>query len=280
MWIDLLVSKKKRKKKIVLLVCPHPDDGEAFSSQLCVQSIKIGWEVHQVLATCDEYGTSNKLLKGDRIRHIRRSEMLKAQKAYGLDSSGKPLVSLHWMDYIDGFVPHNIAAIVRLQKFILKLNPDIIIGPDPFVYYDGHVDHIAVGKNYFFALKWMDIAKRPRRMLYFQTLSPDYFLPRLHKDIVSKVRMGHASQWSPRMLKIIDKFNTVTQISFQLKYGHFKLLEGYRQVSFTQTHLAPKGISRIFYYLFHERPLGCEDGRFIPGPEELGLNLIPKLDIG
>ncbi|UYP48757.1 hypothetical protein NEF87_005042 [Candidatus Lokiarchaeum ossiferum] len=274
----MLISKKKNKK-IVLIICPHPDDGEAFSSQLCVQSIKNGWKVHQVLATCDEYGTPNKILKGERIKRIRKSEMIKAQKAYGFDSLGNPQVTLHWMHYIDGFVPHNKAAILRLQKFILKLNPDIVIGPDPFVYCDGHVDHMAVGKNYFFALKWMDAQERPKRMLYFQTLMPNYFLQRLYDQIVFKTRMSHASQWSPWMLKIIDLFNPLTQISFQLKFGHLKLIEGYREVTFTQTHNPPKGIARIFYYLFHDRPLGCEEGRFIPGPKELGLNLYPESEI-
>ncbi len=269
----------KKKKKTVLIICPHPDDGEAFVSQLCVQSIKLGWKVHQVLATCDEYGTPDKLLKGERIRRIRRFEMIKAQKAYGLDSSGIPLLKLHWMNYIDGFVPHNKAAISRLQRFIRKINPDIIIGPDPFVYCDGHVDHMAVGKNYFFALKWIEKSKRPKRMLFFQTLMPNFFLPRLYKDIIFKSRCGHLSQWSPKMAKIIDKFNPITQISYQLKYGHLKLLEGYRKISFLHKDNVSRGFAKFFYYIFKDRPLGCEEGRFIPGPDELGLELFPKTDI-
>ncbi|MHA1518549.1 MAG: PIG-L deacetylase family protein [Promethearchaeota archaeon] len=278
-------KKTKQERKIkLLIVCPHPDDGEAFVSQLGIQGIKAGWEVHQVLATCDEYGTPLNEFKGERIRRIRKHEMLTAQKRYGIDSNGKPLLKIHWMDYIDGYVPHNKAAVSRLQKFILKINPDVIIGPDPFIYCDGHVDHMAIGKNYFFALKQLKQEKRPKTMLFFQTLMPNFFLPKLFPHQIHHIREAHKSQWSQRMLRIVNKFNIITQISFQLKFltiksGKFQYVEGYRRVLFTNKDHIPKGLAKIFFYIFKDKPLGCEEGRLLPHPKQLGINLIPPYDI-
>ncbi len=275
---------KSVKKRKVLIVCPHPDDGEAFVSQLGIQSIKAGWDVHQVIATCDEYGTPINEFKGERISRIRRHEMLTAQKRYGLDSNGKPLLTLHWMDYVDGYVPHNKAAVNRLQKFILKINPDVIIGPDPFIYCDGHVDHMAVGKNYFFALKQLKQEERPKLMLFFQTLIPNIFLPKLFSKEIYYIREAHRSQWSRRMLRIVEIFNFVTQISFQFKNltiraDKLQFVEGYRRVLFNNEDHIPRGIAKIFFYIFKDTPLGCEEGRLLPHPKALGIDLIPPNDI-
>ena len=271
-------------KRKVLIVCPHPDDGEAFASQIGVQGIKAEWEVHQVIATCDEYGTPINEFKGERIRRIRKHEMLTAQKRYGTDAEGNTLLKLHWMDYIDGYVPHNKSAVLRLQKFIMKIHPDIIIGPDPFIYCDGHVDHMAVGKNYFFALKHLNPQSRPKIMLFFQTLMPNFFLPKGYPNQISYIREAHKSQWSQRMLRIVDMFNVLTQVSFQLKNltiksGKLQFVEGYRRVSFQTRNHIPRGMAKIFFYIFKDKPIGCEEGRLLPHPTTLGLDLVPSHDI-
>ncbi|MCP4761583.1 MAG: PIG-L family deacetylase, partial [archaeon] len=142
-----------QKKYCVLIICPHPDDGEIFAPQICIQAIKAGYEVHQLLSCCDEYGSSIDEFKGKRIQRIRKHEMICASKAYGVDQDGNAILKLHWANYIDGFVPFDKKSIDRYKKFILKIKPDIILGPDPFIHCDGHRDHIATGKNYYYALK-------------------------------------------------------------------------------------------------------------------------------
>ncbi|WP_457559239.1 PIG-L deacetylase family protein [Candidatus Harpocratesius sp.] len=236
--------------KKVLIICPHPDDAEAFASQLCMQAVQAKWEVHQVLATCDEYGTPINKFKGQRIKRIRYLEMLKAQRLYGVDKNGKYIMQLHWMNYIDGFVPQTKSAVFRLKVFIQKIKPDIIIGPDPFIYYDSHVDHIAVGKNYYLALRSLVSLERPRLMLYFQTLMPDFFLPKLHYKRVNLVRSAHLSQWTPRMVKIIEKFNFIVQIGVILKHGYVRKVEGYRLVTFNSSHNIPSGFAKILFFFF------------------------------
>ncbi|QEE16670.1 PIG-L deacetylase family protein [Promethearchaeum syntrophicum] len=269
------------KKPKILFVNPHPDDGEAFCANLCIQAVKYGWRVHQVLATCDEYGTPRAEFKGKRIQRIRRSEMVKAAESYGVNQKGIAHVKLHWMNYIDGYVPYNKEAINRLMKFILKLNPDVIIGPDPFIYMDGHVDHMAVGRNYYFALKGMNPNQRPKRMLFFQTLSPDFFIPINISDKrkVKKVRRAHLSQWNSFEIKLLNFFPTFLQLPSRLKKGILKKQEGYRIVLFDNEDHLPKGITKIIFKFFKDKAIGCEEGRLLPKPEHLGLIRVPEGEI-
>lgn len=269
------------KKPKLLIVNPHPDDGEAFCANICAQAVRFGWEIHQVLATCDEYGTPIVEFKGKRIQQIRKHEMMKAAKAYGIDSYGNSIVKLHWMNYIDGYVPHNRTAVIRLQNFILKLDPDVVIGPDPFIYMDGHVDHIAVGKNYYFALKWMNSKQRPRKMFFFQSLMPDFFLPVLPEDknTVIKARLAHKSQWSSNEAKLLEFFPLFLQLHLKFKKGFLKNMEGYRYVKFQSKDHVPKGLARLIFVIFRDRPIGCEEDRLLPGPEHFGLITEPEDEI-
>ena len=272
------MSEKKIK---LLIVNPHPDDGEAFSANFCYQAVRTGWDVHQVLATCDEYGTPLAEFKGKRIQRIRRFEMEKAAKSYGIDDYEIPYVKLHWMNYIDGYVPHNKKAIKRLQKFILKLNPDVIIGPDPFIYMDGHVDHMAVGKNFYFALKWMNPKQRPKKMFFFQSLMPDFFLPVLSEDknTIGKARLAHKSQWNSIEAKLLGFFPLFLQLHLKLKKGYLKKMEGYRYVKFRSKDHVSKGLARLIFVIFRDRPIGCEEGRLLPRPEHFGLITEPESEI-
>jgi len=268
-------------KPKILFVNPHPDDGEAFCANFCFQAVKYGWNVHQVLATCDEYGTPVAEFKGKRIQRIRRSEMVKAAEFYGVDENGISHVKLHWMNYIDGYVPYNKKAINRLQKFILKLKPDVIVGPDPFIYMDGHVDHMAVGKNYYFALKRMNPNQRPKKMLFFQSLSPDFFIPikQSDKKDVKNVRRAHLSQWNSFEIDLLNFFPAFLQLPSRLKKGIWKKREGYRIVSFNYEDHILQGITKIIFKFFKDKPIGCEEGRLLPQPENFGLIREPEGEI-
>jgi len=207
--------------------------------------------------------------------------MIKAANAYGKDLNGNSFVKLHWMNYIDGYVPHNKKAIRRLQKFILKLNPDIIVGPDPFIYMDGHVDHMALGKNYYYALKWMKPNKRPRKMLFFQSLIPDYFISIQSSDKkdVKNARKAHKSQWNSFEIDLLNFFPSFLQLPSRLKKGILKKREGYRNVSFNNADHIPKGIAKKIFKFFKDKPIGCEEGRLLPLPEQLGLKMEPEGEI-
>ncbi|MHA1819789.1 MAG: PIG-L deacetylase family protein [Promethearchaeota archaeon] len=260
-----------KRKKRVLIVCPHPDDGEVLAQQLIVHSLKCGYEVIELLATCDEYGTTRDDFKGRRIQRIRRAEMRAAAKAYGVDENKKPLVKLAWMNYIDIHVPFNKHSVSRLKDFILRVKPDIIIGPDPFLEFDGHPDHINTGLNYYFALKKIAKQDRPKLMLFFQTTKPDFFLPVISTDIIQKARSMHRSQFTPLMIKVMKYMSVVFSLINAPKTGA-KLVQGYRRVSFRNEDHSLKGLQKLFYYILGKP--GNEPTKLIPPtPKELGLEV-------
>ncbi len=267
------------KKPTVLLVCPHPDDGDIMCGEFCAQAVKAGWKVHELLMTTDEYGTTRNDFKGLRIKAIRKGEMIRASKAYGLDENGGSLMQLHWAHYVDGFAPFNKKSVERLQKFIKKIKPDIILGPDPFVHHDAHVDHLATGKNYYYALKWMIPEERPKIMLFFQSLMPDFFIPSFNSEIVFKARMSHKSQWSEQTVKIYGNIQRFLYISRLIKFTGGRKSEGYRKVTFNLTNHYPRGPAKFVFHLFRDRPIGYKEGHFIPTPQQLSLNLEPQGDI-
>lgn len=262
----------------VLIVAPHPDDGEALAHQICVQAVKAGNQVHQLLATCDEYGTHNDRFKGKRIQRIRRKEMFDAAKAYGVDDKGNAIVKVHWMNYIDCHVPFNAKSVKRFRNFIKKLKPSIIIGPDPFFEFDGHSDHIKTGWNYYFALKGLKSTERPKLMLFFQTTKPNIFLPLKHMDIVKKARAAHKSQFSPIILKLMNLMNIFFSIITSVKTGG-RLTQGYRKLVFSiEKNEINSVIHKLLYYFIGK--FGDEASlRTPPYPEEFGFELEPKNDI-
>nr|MDO8117186.1 PIG-L family deacetylase [Candidatus Sigynarchaeota archaeon] len=258
----------------MLIVCPHPDDGEALAHQLIIHGIKAGFIVHQLLATCDEYGTFNDGFKGKRIKRIRHHEMVEAAKAYGVDGNGTPLVKLHWMNYVDLHVPFSKASVTRLQNFIETLNPTIIAGPDPFLHFDGHKDHLATGRNYYVALENIKQKRRPELMLFFQTTKPDYFLPLQGLEIIDMARAAHKSQFSPMLVKLMHLmtffFASVTLVK---TCGH--PAQGFRRVFFGPEHHEVRGIVQTVLKHVMGRHGNDEARRIPPSAKDLGLDLEP-----
>jgi LmbE family N-acetylglucosaminyl deacetylase len=266
-------------KPTALLICPHPDDGDIMAGEFSAQAVNAGWNVHELLMTTDEYGTTRNEFKGLRIKTIRKGEMIQASRKYGTDKNGNSLMQLHWANYVDGFTPFTRESVLRLQRFIRKISPDIIIGPDPFVHHDAHVDHMATGKNYYCALKWMNPSERPKMMLFFQSLMPDFFIPSLNADIVFKARMSHKSQWSEQTVKIYGTIQRFLYPFRLIKYTGGRKSDGYRRVTFNLNDHYPKGFAKFTFRLFRNRPIGYKEGHFIPTPEQLNLNLNPKGEI-
>jgi LmbE family N-acetylglucosaminyl deacetylase len=195
---QLLMSRLTR----ILFIAPHADDIEVLCASTCQAAVDLGWEVHQNLSCADEYGTDRVDFRGRRLARIRKAEMAKVARTYGVDAADQARVHLHWMHYIDGHVPFSRESVRSYKKFILDLSPDIICGPDPFFTIDRHTDHMAVGRNYYFALKSMIPNQRPKIMLFYQSYLNNYFIRFSAWKRTLHLQMGHRSQFHPVLMKI------------------------------------------------------------------------------
>src|SRR6056297_1931864 len=129
----------------LLFVNAHADDTEFCAAATCQKAVDLGWDVHQILMTSDEYSVSDENFKGERIKRIRMNEMEHAAKEYGMDENGNSKITLHWFGEIDVYLPFIRETFLTLKKLIEKIDPDIIIGPDSFFSMDYHPDHMNTG---------------------------------------------------------------------------------------------------------------------------------------
>ncbi len=124
-----------RKKQVVLIVFPHPDDELLGCAGLIKQFIARGHEVHYIVLTKGECGTEGAHYK-EGLKEIRSKELMQIGDLLRL-------TSVEQFDLGDGKVSTNKSeASSILEKSILALAPTLLISFDRTGMY-GHPDHIA-----------------------------------------------------------------------------------------------------------------------------------------
>ncbi|MHA1684089.1 MAG: PIG-L deacetylase family protein [Promethearchaeota archaeon] len=254
----------------LLIINAHPDDAEFMCASTCLQAVDLGWEVHEILMTSDEYGTSRDDFKGKRIRRIRKHEMLEAAKVYGINDDGTPKINLIWFGEIDGYLPFNRDIFERLKHMILGIDPDIIIGPDSFFTLDYHPDHMCTGWLLYLIVKDMEKEKRPLLLLYHSTAT-NFFIPVKERSIQVRAWSKHRSQTSPLKNKILYPLRNIFYLFRRRKTG-LVMAEGFRKPSFVRGENEMKKLKhKFFHYLFRGSLGGNNPALYLPTPEALGL---------
>ncbi|MFO8018724.1 MAG: PIG-L deacetylase family protein [Promethearchaeia archaeon] len=254
----------------LLIINAHPDDAEFTCASTCQQAVALGWDVHEILMTSDEYGTSRAEFKGKRIRRIRMQEMREAAKVYGTNPNGLAEINLIWLGEIDGYLPFHRNVFFKLRKKIVDLEPDIIIGPDSFYSMDLHPDHKHTGWLVYLAVKSLPPSKRPTLLLY-HSFNPDFFVKVTDISIQMKAWSQHKSQTTPFLNKLLVPLRKIFYTFRRIKTGTH-LAEGFRKATFHENEnrlLSPW--QRILYYLFASRMAGFPREYYRPTPQELGL---------
>lgn len=254
----------------MLVVCPHPDDAEFTCAGTLLEALRIGWEVHELLMTSDEYGTKRAEFKGKRIKRIRMAEMVAAAKEYGTNVDGSPRITLHWFGEIDGYLPFDKNVLGRLSSCIKALHPRVVLAPDSFFTMDYHPDHVRTGWLVYLAVKAMPRVERPLLLLYHSTAT-DFFIPIKSLDIQTRAWSRHRSQSTPLNNKILGKLRVLFYLWRRRKVGGI-LAEGFRRARFTIEDNTVKGLRpKSWHYLFYRANKGFPRAYYLPSPEELGL---------
>lgn len=125
--------------KNILSISPHPDDSEVIAGGFLSKSANNGSKVRIVVVSDGGIGAIDKNLDRNRLVLIRREEQIEAAKILGLE---EPI----FMDYQDGDIPEPRALSKDLVKIFRIYKPDLVVTVDPFLPYEGHLDHIYTGK--------------------------------------------------------------------------------------------------------------------------------------
>lgn len=254
----------------LLIVNAHPDDTEFTCASTIKKCVDLGWDVFEILMTCDEYGTSRDDFKGKRIRRIRKHEMEEATKVYGINANGTPKIKLIWFGEIDGYLPFNKIVFEKLKSKVKEINPDIVIGPDSFFSQDLHPDHTHTGWLVYLVVKSIRTQNRPQLWLY-QSWNTNFYVKIDNFKIQIEGWAKHKSQTTPLFNKMLGPLRKIYFNAKRIKTGPV-IAEGFRKVTFSKNENNIEGIiNQIIYRLFACFLRGEKPRRYLPNPKQLGL---------
>jgi LmbE family N-acetylglucosaminyl deacetylase len=263
----------------VLLILPHPDDGEELCPCTIYQLVQAGHDVTMALATCDQYGTDRNDFKGRRIEWIRRAEMRRAARIYGLRPDGTSLLRLAWLGFIDGHVPLSRFGLQRVHKLLADVRPQLVISTDPAFPIDEHPDHLNIGRLALWAVRRLPPDERPRLWLC-QSYNHNLEVP--FSRAVARVAWqgfhAHVSQLSPLLHKLNNQGRAILYYGFRRLQSPWPA-EYFREVLWQEGEHRLKSFGNfVLNTFYHKVKFGMyKEGIFAVTPEELGLVTAPQI---
>ncbi len=131
------------QKKRVMVIVAHPDDPEFYCGGTVARWSREGMEVGYLILTNGNKGSSDPTVTPEHLASIRRIEQQTAARILGV----KEVV---FLDEPDGELQASLQLRQRVVREIRRYRPDIVICPDPAVYYFdtsyiNHPDHRMAG---------------------------------------------------------------------------------------------------------------------------------------
>ena len=125
--------------KRILCIQPHPDDNEIGMGGTIASLARRGCEVLYLTVTNGSQGNLDPEASPEETAAMRRDEAQKAGRHLG--ASG-----FYFLDYEDGTLEDVLGLSVKIAAQIRALQPDAVFCPDPWLPYEGHLDHIVTGR--------------------------------------------------------------------------------------------------------------------------------------
>ncbi|MEW6058793.1 MAG: PIG-L deacetylase family protein [Actinomycetota bacterium] len=133
----------ERRTGPVLAVLAHPDDAEISSGGTLAKWVALGREVHLLILTNGDRGSSDPAVDRAELARIRKRESEAAADVLGL-------TSLRVLDVPDGELENSAWTRARVVRSIRELRPQTVLSCDPTAWffknrYYNHSDHRAAG---------------------------------------------------------------------------------------------------------------------------------------
>ncbi|HEX6290095.1 MAG TPA: PIG-L family deacetylase [Herpetosiphonaceae bacterium] len=199
--------------KRVLIVAPHPDDGEFMAGGTLAHWAANGASIHYLLITDGTGGSRDPNQTQEQLAQIRREEQRNAARVLGSND-------VTFLGYVDGRVEPTLELRLEIARVIRRVRPDVIITQDPLFRYSptyiNHPDHRAVAdatlaaimptaNTRLSALELLEEGLEPHDVseVYLSVpVTPTVWVPLTQADIERKIDSlrAHASQmgdWNP-----------------------------------------------------------------------------------
>jgi LmbE family N-acetylglucosaminyl deacetylase len=120
----------------VLAVYAHPDDPEISAGGTLACWVDGGADVHVVVTTRGDKGTSDPDADTEALVRVREAETAAAARVLGL-------ASVQHLDYEDGELADDRPLRLDLVRVVRALKPDVVLCPDPTAVFfaDGYINH-------------------------------------------------------------------------------------------------------------------------------------------
>jgi LmbE family N-acetylglucosaminyl deacetylase len=134
----------------VLLVGPHPDDAEFACGGTIARWVSEGKKVILCVVANGAQGANDPTVDREELIRLRQQEQREAAEIAGISE-------VVFLGYEDGLVEDSHSLRRDLIREIRRHKPDIVVGPDPSLYYLenfylNHPDHRAVGEAFLAAV--------------------------------------------------------------------------------------------------------------------------------
>lgn len=130
--------------KRVMVVMAHPDDPEFFTGGTIALWARDGAEIIYLILTNGNKGSDDPAMTPERLARLRQQEQRTAASLLGVKT-------IIFLDEPDGELQATISLRQRVVREIRRHRPQVVICPDPSVYYFGdsyvnHPDHRTAGQ--------------------------------------------------------------------------------------------------------------------------------------
>lgn len=196
---------------VALAIGAHPDDVEFGCGATLAKWAAAGCTVHHLVCTDGSKGTWDPAADPVALAARRQIEQRQAARRLAGDRAGEVV----FLGYVDGELDSGLDARSRVALAIRRLQPDVVLGHDPWKRYRLHPDHrhaglltceaiVAARDPHFFPEHGVT-HHRPEHLLLFEADAPDHL-----EDVTEWVDVklaaleAHESQFESTM-KAIDE---------------------------------------------------------------------------
>ena len=173
-------SKDLATPRVALAIGAHPDDIEFGCGATLAKWASDGCLVHHLVCTDGSKGTWDATADKAALAARRQDE----QRAAALRLAGERAGECRFLEYVDGELPSDLAARGRVARVIRELQPDVVLGHDPWKRYRLLPDHrhagllacvgIVAARDPHFYPEQGIAHHRPETLLLFEADAPDH----------------------------------------------------------------------------------------------------------
>ncbi len=123
----------------ILFIVAHPDDTEFLSGGTIARLTEEGRDVHYLIVTRGDKGTTDPEMTAERLAVVREQEQRRAAELLGVRS----------VTFLDGYFDSEVEPTLMLRRelalHVRKIRPETVFTFDPWRRNEVHPDHRAVG---------------------------------------------------------------------------------------------------------------------------------------